>query len=258
MKRVVIAVVLLAAAGCFSPVEDRWCGPQQPCTQGFICSTTFHCVAAPRIVDGGSGGGSGGGGGTGGGGGALGGGSGGGGVPVGGGLGGGVGGGTGGGGGGVDGGFCSSVSCRSGCCLGSSCVPVLQQGHDVCGFFGDRCTQCGFDEGCVGGKCEPVVITIDGGSGTVGGPCLQDFDCGSDGLSFCFPEFSGGQSTGFVGGYCSRMCDNGPCPANASCVEAQTSGGGVVNICLTSCGSVAQCRMGYQCDNTVGTGVCLP
>lgn len=252
MKRVVTAVVLLAGAGCLSPVDDRWCGPQQPCTLGFICNSAFHCVAAPRVGDGGTGGGSGGGtgGGSGGGGGAIGGGSGGGGIPVGGGM--------GGGGGGVDGGFCSQVSCPNGCCLGNSCVPVLQQGNAVCGFFGDRCRPCAFDEGCVSGKCEPVITPFDAGAGTVGGPCFQDFDCGNDGLAFCIPEFSGGTSTGFVGGYCSRMCDNAPCPVGASCVEAETSGGGVVNICFTSCMGVVQCRMGYQCDTTVGTGVCLP
>ena len=250
MKHVVSAVLLLAAAGCLSPVEDRWCDSSRPCTAGFVCTSTFHCILAS--TDAGNGGGTGGTGGSGGGsgGGGVGGGSGGG--TFGGGAGGGSGGGAGGGGG-----ACSAVSCLSGCCLGNNCVPVMAQGHDVCGFFGDRCSACGFDEGCVGGKCEPVMTTDSGVFTNIGGPCTQDFDCGSDGQSFCIPEFSGGMSTGFINGYCSRMCDMTPCPSGA-CVEAQTSGGGIVNICVSTCQNTSSCRMGYQCDLQSGLGVCLP
>ena len=236
MKRLVIAL-LLSGVGCLSTVEDRWCGPQLPCSPGFFCTSTFHCIRSAS-VDGGTGGGS-----AGGDGGAIGGG------------GGAVGGGGGFVGGGAGGGpTCNAVNCAGGCCLGNNCVTPMQQGHEVCGFFGDVCGRCGFDEGCVGGKCQPVIV-FDGGTtnARVGDPCFDDFNCSNDGLSFCIPEESG-----FPEGYCSRMCDTELCPSNAACVEAQTTGGEVVNICLLACQAVAQCRMGYQCDLWAGQRVCRP
>ena len=125
----------------------------------------------------------------------------------------------------------------------------------MCGFFGTTCTACNPDQGCVNGLCQ-AVIDVDAGM-NIGGPCVLDSNCGSDGLSFCIPETSGGQPTGFPGGYCSRMCDNAPCPAGGPCVEAQTEGGGTVMICLASCSSQMGCRPSYQCD-TMSGGVCLP
>jgi len=230
MKRVVISLILISGVSCLSTVDERWCGPQLPCSPGFFCTSTFHCVRS-TTVDGGTGGGT-------------------------------ADGGTG-RDGGMDGGgggpVCNSVSCATGCCLGRNCVPVMQQGHGVCGFFGDLCGACGRDEGCVGGNCQPSIIVSDGGTtANVGGPCRDDFECGNDGLGFCIPEMSGGQPTGFPGGYCSRMCDVERCPSTAACIEAETSGGGVVNICVSTCQTVAQCRSGYQCDFQDGQGVCSP
>ena len=275
MKRAVIAVLALVAAGCLNAVEDHWCDSQTPCTQGFVCTSTFHCIAAPRGDggtggghDGGSGGGAGGGrgggGGAGGGGGSFGGGtggaSGGGGGAFGGGTGGGgffidAGGGPGGGGGSS---VCSLQSCLSGCCFGDRCVPFNSQGSAVCGAFGQVCQACGLNEGCLAGKCQPA-FGIDGGNtGVVGGACTTDQSCGSDGLGFCIPALDPtGVSTGFVGGYCSRMCDNAPCPAGASCIPAQTSTGGTVNVCFASCMNQVSCRPGYRCDTQNG-GVCVP
>ena len=137
-------------------------------------------------------------------------------------------------------------------------MPTNQQGHEVCGFFGDVCGRCAFDEGCVGGKCQPVIM-FDGGNpfAAIGDSCIDDFDCGNDGLTFCIPEESGGQPTGFPGGYCSRLCDMELCPGNAACIEAQTTGGEIINICLRSC-SATQCRMGYQCSLRDNQAVCFP
>ncbi len=240
MKRV-IALFLLTAAGCLSPVDDRWCGPQTPCSAGFVCTSDFHCVLN---LDGGAGGGTGGGR-TGGGGGATGGGIGGGGGNLGGGAGGGV------------GRICDGMTCPSGCCLQDNCVPVNLQGQTACGFFGDACRACSQDEGCVSGKCQQVITFDAGFMSTIGGPCMGDSNCGSDGLSFCIPEFSGGQPTGFTGGYCSRPCDNEPCPLNGVCVEAETGGGDIVNICLAGCPNNI-CRAGYQCEMQGMSAVCLP
>jgi len=289
MKRVVTAVLALCAAGCLNTVEDHWCDSQTPCTQGFVCTSTFHCIAAPRgdggtggghdggsgggsggggAFGGGSGGSSGGGGGSsgggggasgggggafGGGGGAFGGGAGGGGFFVD--AGGGPGGGPGGGGGST---ICSFASCQSGCCFGDRCVPFNSQGNPVCGAFGQVCMACGPNEGCVAGKCQPVFVIDGGTTGVIGAACTTDQSCGSDGLGFCIPAFDpSGQSTGFVGGYCSRMCDNTPCPPGGSCIPAQTSTGGTVNVCFASCMTQVSCRMGYRCDTQNG-GICVP
>lgn len=244
MKPLLTAVLLLASAGCLSTVDEHWCGPQLPCSPGFVCTTTFHCVVAPS-PDGGAGGG----GGNPDGGAGVGGGSGGGGAT-------GGGGGATGGGGGAG---CGPMTCNSGCCLGTSCVPVVQQGNSACGFFGAQCRACAFNEGCVSGKCEPVIAPDAGPGPLVGTPCTQDFECGgNDGLSFCIPEFSGGQPTGFPGGYCSRSCEGQPCPQPAVCVDAETANGDVIQICLASCSATGVCRMGYQCDTQTNQQVCLP
>lgn len=133
----------------------------------------------------------------------------------------------------------------------------MQQGNSVCGFFGAVCRACAPNEGCVSGQCRSVIFVDAGPTTNVGGPCVQDSNCGSDGLSFCIPEISAGEPTGFAGGYCSRMCDSTACPPEARCVEAQAQGGGTVNLCLASCTTAMNCRMGYQCDTSSG-GVCLP
>ena len=232
MKRLVSALLLLTAAGCLTAVDDRWCGPQVPCSAGFICTSTFHCVQVSGGGDGGTGGGR-----------------------MDGGTGGGRMGGGGGGGGGAGGGggrLCDGMSCASGCCLLGNCLPVMAQSNNACGFFGDACTACGLNESCAGGKCLPSAA--DAGFSAVGSPCMQDSNCGDDGQNFCIPEFSGGQPTGFTGGYCSRMCDGQPCPFGAACLEVQTGGGDITDICFATCMG-ASCRMGYQCDMS---GVCLP
>ncbi len=244
MKRVVTALFLLTGAGCLSPVDDRWCGPQTPCSAGFVCTSDFHCVLSR---DAGSGGGTGGGS-TGGGGGTTGGG-------IGGGGGGQTGGGMGGGGGGGQ--SCGAMTCASGCCVGVSCVPVSRQSQTTCGLFGDACRSCSQDESCLSGRCQEVITFDAGFVSAIGGPCADDSNCGNDGQSFCIPEFSSGQPTGFTGGYCSRTCDNEPCPMNGVCVEAETGGGDIVNICLAGCPNNI-CRAGYQCEMQGMSGVCLP
>lgn len=210
MKPTIFAVVSLLAVGCLSTVDERWCGPQQPCTAGFVCTPEFHCVR-PQGFDGGVGGG---------------------GSAV-----------------------CGAMSCVTGCCLRDNCVPVNQQGHDVCGFFGAACKACNVDQGCVNGVCQ-LATRFDGGTAAIGGPCVVDSNCGNDGLSFCIPETSAGEPTSFPGGYCSRFCDSEPCPVGR-CSEVQTQSGGTAMICLSSCVTQMNCRPSYQCEAGLG-GVCLP
>lgn len=147
---------------------------------------------------------------------------------------------------------CGAMSCPTGCCVGGRCLTTTLQDNSLCGFFGDQCRACAFNEGCVGGKCIPLT-NFDAGTAVVGGPCRADPDCGNDGQWFCIPENSGGQPTGFTGGYCSRMCDNAPCP-NGTCIQAETSDGNIINICLASCMTATDCRSTYICDQSV----CLP
>jgi hypothetical protein len=261
MKHLTPAVLALCAAACLAPVQERWCDVQNPCSAGFVCTSDFHCVSTSR-VDGGSGGGASGGGGgaTGGGGGATGGGGGvtggGGGVTGGGGGVTGGGGGVTGGGGGMTGGgggnACNAMSCSDGCCFNGGCLPFNFQNNSLCGFFGDSCRACGVNTGCVRGQCVPVVNPVD--AGVIGAPCVNATDCGGDADAFCIPEFSGGQFTGFAGGYCSRFCEASPCPVGASCIEAEGGAGGTVFICLAECRDDVMCRSGYVCDQAV----CVP
>lgn len=266
MNRVVLLTfALLGAAACLTPVQERWCDQANPCSAGFVCTADGHCVSTSRPDGGATGGGGvrGGGGGATGGGMVLGGGgaTGGGGVPVGGGGGGvPIGGGLGGGGGAVGGGGgnCGPASCPNGCCFNGSCVPFNFQSNAVCGLFGAQCSACPFNTGCVRGECIPIVNPVDAGvdagvMAVIGAACMSDQQCGNDGNSFCIPEFSGGQPTGFTGGYCSRFCDDGFCP-NGRCVEAETGGGDIVMVCFASCMTSMECRMGYFCDQLL----CLP
>lgn len=269
MQRAFFAVILFVASGCLTTVEQRWCDRSRPCTAGFVCTPDFHCILAPRTdagVGGGSGGGGGGGlptgGGTGGGG-PIGGGAGGG-MPIGGGGGGGGGRPTGGGAGGgtpTGGGggmTCNLVNCVSGCCLNDRCVSLNLQSTSVCGRNAERCTACAMGQACGMGQCFTPGGQDAGPPGLVGSPCRGDTECGTDGLSFCIPENSGGQPTGFVGGYCSRLCDMAPCPGTAECVPAEDGSGGTVNICIASCMNDSQCRAGYICETGFGAGLCLP
>jgi hypothetical protein len=230
-RALVVSAFAVLSAACLTPVDDRWCDTARPCSAGFTCTPSGHCVQTSR-ADGGTGGGGGRDGGT-----------------TGGGAGGGGGGGgmTGGGGGSVT---CGAQSCPSGCCLGASCVPVGLQSNATCGFGGAACLGCDANAGCVNGQCVQGPQPIDGGPpALVGGPCAEDMQCGTDGLSFCIPDQSG-----FPGGYCSRLCDMAPCPSGSECIEAQTQGGDIINLCLVSCTTASQCRMGYTCDQSF----CLP
>lgn len=43
MKRLIASLLFVAASGCLTSVEDRWCGPMLPCSAGFVCTPDFHC-----------------------------------------------------------------------------------------------------------------------------------------------------------------------------------------------------------------------
>ena len=129
---------------------------------------------------------------------------------------------------------------------------MTAQGNSVCGFFGNACGRCAANEGCVQGRCTAVIDVDAGTVSGIGGPCLDDSQCGSDSNSFCIPDDSG-----FPGGYCTRMCDMEMCPLNSECVELGLQGGGTILLCLSECFS-STCRQGYQCTMVQSGGVCLP
>ena len=79
----------------------------------------------------------------------------------------------------------------------------------------------------VGGTCTPDTDTVD---------CAGVFDFAPD----------AGCIGGFPGGYCSRICDDGICGANARCDVLECEGE-PCNVCLKTCVSDSQCRSGYLC-----------
>ena len=253
-----LSFAALAVSACLNAVDERWCDTAQPCSPGYLCTADFHCILAPFDAGVGGAGGHSGGGSGGGTGGGFGGGTGGG---FGGGTGGGFGGGTGGGfGGGTGGGFpfgggagggggasCDAQSCAIGCCLSGVCVQPWLESDATCGTQGQLCHACPPGTGCGAGQCVPNT-SLDGGTSPIGGACVTDAQCGSDGLSFCLTE-----PNGFPGGYCSRSCDAVPCPTG-QCVQVQDPNGQVLNVCFSSCMGSLTCRMGYSCQQNF----CLP
>lgn len=231
------AFTALALSACFSPVFEKECYPELPCPSGYACRDS-RCVAtlgsgggAAAGSGGGSAAGSNGGGNAGG---AS------------------AGGGSAGGGSGGGAAACGPASCRDGCCRAGQCVTAGVQGATACGLGGEQCRACDVAETCTLGLCIPGVTGVD--AGLVGASCQRDDDCGDVNVAFCIPEESQGQSTGFVGGYCSQFCEVQSCPAGAECVDAEGGNGEVVRVCLASCVATAQCRAGYFCDQQF----CLP
>lgn len=84
--------------------------------------------------------------------------------------------------------------------------------------------------------------------GSVGSRCNSNADCTFAPDAECITDFEGG--------YCSRLCDDGFCGANASC-ETLNCGEADCNICLSVCVSDTQCRTDddYRCDDF---GTCTP
>ncbi|RMG10901.1 MAG: hypothetical protein D6729_18845, partial [Deltaproteobacteria bacterium] len=97
------------------------------------------------------------------------------------------------------------------------------------------------------------------GTGAVGDPCVRLRDCAGGFVGVCFFEDNGA----FVGGYCSRRCDDVPCPAGSVCTQfkIQNASGQVetVSYCFVACNG-GGCRPGYTCQVPEGNteAVCFP
>jgi hypothetical protein len=92
------------------------------------------------------------------------------------------------------------------------------------------------------------------GSGQIGEPCQELYDCAGDEDGFCFT-----QDDGWRDGYCSQACNaTTACPNGSHCSDADGDGEGV---CVDDCLGSGQCRFdGYLCldfDDS-GDDECFP
>jgi hypothetical protein len=81
-----------------------------------------------------------------------------------------------------------------------------------------------------------------GGTGVIGSPCAQTWDCTPDWNALCIPEDPSGR---FPGGYCTVLC-GGTCPTGSTCVGIFTDGSAA---CLDNCSGtgMGDCRSDYMC-----------
>lgn len=164
---------------------------------------------------------------------------------------------------------CNSLNCPNGCCSGSQCVPLAQQGQFQCGIGGQACVSCPQPLTCSGGACAPPTC----GPGTCNGCCVgnnclpplvQDsFRCGSNGAmcvacpqgltcsnGFCVGSVDAGPSCSPVN--CPGCCQNGVCRIG----NTVSACGAFGNQCQT-CPASAACSNG-ACVRPLDAGVLLP
>ncbi|TNE52102.1 MAG: hypothetical protein EP343_01505 [Deltaproteobacteria bacterium] len=111
-----------------------------------------------------------------------------------------------------------------------------------------------------------TVVTDQPPGSTIGNPCTQDSDCGSQPYR-CVPEqgtpsfpFPGNSGKGPPGGYCTQSCfiGSGTCPKGSACYVPGAASG----VCLKECTTDKECRTseGYTCTFEAGTNtkLCLP
>ncbi|MBK6688457.1 MAG: hypothetical protein IPG45_28545 [Deltaproteobacteria bacterium] len=84
----------------------------------------------------------------------------------------------------------------------------------------------------------------------IGYPCVASNQC-LNGQGICLPE---DQFSEFNGGYCSAVCTNTPCPADAVCVAVD----GAPDLCFDECGRNSDCRPGYGCVDAPPSAICFP
>jgi hypothetical protein len=123
-----------------------------------------------------------------------------------------------------------------------------------------------------------VTLATAGGGGTAlgdgsikvvavgaGGPCSSDGDCDTNAGLTCLCPAGSDCPAGLAAGLCARRCEDAPCIAGEVCANltlggaaasldgGSSSDGGAndvfrVRVCLASCGSTADCRTGFSCD----------
>ena len=145
-------------------------------------------------------------------------------------------------------GYCSQAcSDNEPCPEGGSCWP-FQDGTHACLLNCEAHAECRVADGYIcdsDSTCYPGRIPVPPGDGEIGGPCVDEGDCG-EGMT-CIVE-------GFTDGYCAQFgCDeNNPCPAGSECFGLQDDR----SVCLDLCAGRDECRDTYACRPDVGA--CLP
>ena len=116
-----------------------------------------------------------------------------------------------------------------------------------CRVPGYVCESSWFGQPLPGSSCVPGVRA----QTPVGDACNTGGDCPPSWLCL-------GLESGFPGGYCTRSCgfDTPPCPSAAYC-------DGRLQLCLTRCNGMADCRSGYTCESRLAGGptqfpTCVP
>jgi len=153
----------------------------------------------------------------------------------------------------------TSCSASLACPDGTICSKDLGGQCVYCGSA-DRCRDnydC-YDRDRAGGReCWPAAK----GSGPPGSPCGHNRDCNGGVHGTCVPQGADGS---WNGGYCLWDCADGTaCPGGSACIDfSYDVGNRWVNFayCLDRCGSNAECRSGYTCQNPNPnqTTVCFP
>lgn len=130
-------------------------------------------------------------------------------------------------------------------CISSICGDGLIEGDEVCdgvNLAGETCETQGRGSGTL--KCLDDCSSFDysGCQRGDGEPCTEGGVCAG---GICYEELD----KGFSGGYCTRDCSNDDCPDGSVCVQLLEG-----FICLKSCATTGDCRVGYGCFDLLGQG----
>lgn len=131
------------------------------------------------------------------------------------------------------------LTCRDGDCIDpAACSSSNQTGTCPAGLS------------CLGGACSQTSTS----NMPIGGPCASETQCATAD-AVCYPEVSGGQATGWIGGYCMLFdCASAGCPAGSSCVTLQDG-----SVCFDECQFPSDCRAGFACvPGSAGRAFCEP
>lgn len=147
---------------------------------------------------------------------------------------------------------CNATTCPTGCCSGTVCL--LGSSTSNCGTGGAACETCSTGQTCTNKVCTGT----DGGvsPGTLGAACAQDIECTGVGGNppRCKLTTSQGNLT-YKDGYCTRRClQDSECGDDGMCIYGLGPVGEAENICVKKCDATNACRDGYVCLN-FGTNV---
>jgi hypothetical protein len=133
----------------------------------------------------------------------------------------------------------------------------------------DECTSCpeGYDWECAGppgdeGLCTTREGEADGGTITRGICRLSmgetGMNCAGD-PTICDYGYSVYANNNPSRGVCSKVCDDGVCPARSICIQTPKTGGGTINWCAQTCATTFDCDTNSTCQSATGYGmVCFP